>query len=77
MPKNTGMGKAFGEIMADLENFLADRDIYKEGNDEFAYRDAFFTPYSKRNYSGKNKNCRGRSYRIDTQAILCRGKLSV
>jgi hypothetical protein len=31
MTKNAGMDKVFGEIMADLENFLAVRDMYKEG----------------------------------------------
>jgi hypothetical protein len=31
MPKNAGMDKAFGGIMADLENFLAVRDIYQGG----------------------------------------------
>jgi hypothetical protein len=77
MPKNSGIDKAFGKIVADLENFLAVCDIYKEGNGEFAYRNAFFTSYIKRQFSGKDKNCRSWSYRIDTQAVLCRGNLSV
>jgi hypothetical protein len=77
MPQNTGVDKDFYKVLADLENFLAIRDIYKEGNDGFTYRDAVFTPYIKRRFIGKDKNWQRWSYRIDTQAILCRGKLSV
>jgi hypothetical protein len=35
MTKKTGMEKTLDEIMADLANFLAVCDIYKEGNREF------------------------------------------
>ncbi|MDR2371386.1 MAG: hypothetical protein LBD71_07890 [Treponema sp.] len=77
MPKNAGTDKIFGEITADLENFLAVRDICKEGNGEFTYRNAFFTPYIKRNFIGKDENCQGRVYRIDTQGILRGREVSI